>query len=275
MRPSANLVVFAAAHAACLAAVRTGVEPADLVLCLVLYVARMFGITAGYHRYFSHRTFELGRPAAFALAWLAQSSAQKSVLGWAASDEPDDVHSPVQRGFWYSHVGWIFDRSTDRTDLSKVRDLAQFPELRWLHRWELVPAATLALACFAIGGWSGLIVGFFWSTVLTWHGTFTINSLSHVFGSRRYATSDDSRNNALLAMITLGEGWHNNHHRYPGSTRQGFVWWQLDPTWWGLRALERVGVARKLRGVPDGVLREGRYLRPLADETEQLGAPAE
>ena len=215
--------VFWLIHVGCFLAIWTGVSPLWIGVCIALYAVRMFGVTAGYHRYFSHKTFKLGRVPQFLLAWLAQSTCQKSVLWWAAhhrhhhrhSDKETDIHSPHQQGFWYSHVGWILDPETDDTNMLMVRDWQRFPELLWLHRNDMVPPFSLALACFLLGGWEGLIVGFCWSTVLLWHGTFTINSLSHVFGTRRYETSDDSRNNPLLAFITLGEGWHNNHHHYP------------------------------------------------------------
>src|SRR5688500_16860860 len=202
----------------------------------------MFAVTAGYHRYFSHRSFKTSRWFQFLLAWVAQSSAQKSVLWWAAlhrhhhkhSDTDADVHSPRQRGFIYSHVGWIFDRKHQATDVEGIRDFASYPELRFLQRFELVPAVVLGVVTFVIAGWPGLVVGFFWSTVLLFHCTFFINSLAHVHGNQRYATGDDSRNNWWLAVITMGEGWHNNHHAYQRSTRQGFRWYEFDPTFYAL-----------------------------------------
>ena len=255
--------VFWLIHVGCFLAIWTGVSPLWVGVCIALYAVRMFGVTAGYHRYFSHKTFKLGRVPQFLLAWLAQSTCQKSVLWWAAhhrhhhrhSDKETDIHSPHQQGFWYSHVGWILDPETDDTNMLMVRDWQRFPELLWLHRNDMVPPFSLALACFLLGGWEGLIVGFCWSTVLLWHGTFTINSLSHVFGTRRYETSDDSRNNPLLAFITLGEGWHNNHHHYPGSCRQGFRWYEFDMTYYALRALSWVGIVRDIKEPPRHVVR--------------------
>lgn len=269
-RLSARTVLFLLLHLACATALITGVSTTDLIVCGVVYSLQMFGVTAGYHRYFSHRTYKMGRIPQFLMAGLAMSSAQKSVLWWSAhhrhhhrhSDDPTDLHSPHQDGFWYSHVGWVLDERTDDTNLSKVKDLARFPELMWLHRNELVPPAVLGFLVWAFFGWSGLIVGFLWATVLCWHCTFTINSLSHVWGTRRYETRDQSRNNPFLALLTFGEGWHNNHHRYPGSTRQGFAWWQFDPTYVGLRLLSLVGIVKGIRGVPDGVMEEGGYSRP-------------
>src|SRR5690606_29632554 len=236
---------FVLVHLACFAAIWTGVTAEALVLCVVLYVVRMVGVTAGYHRYFSHRSFKTSRVGQFLLALLAQSSAQRGVLWWAAihrphhlhSDTELDVHSPRHHGFLYSHVGWIFARRNDEVDYSTVPDLTRYPELVWLERHPYIVAAALAVGCFLLAGWPGLVVGFFWSTVLLYHGTFMINSLAHVHGTQRYLTGDDSRNNWWLALITLGEGWHNNHHAYQRSTRQGFRWWEIDPTYYVLRVL--------------------------------------
>ncbi|MEK6606782.1 MAG: fatty acid desaturase, partial [Myxococcota bacterium] len=220
---------FFAVHVVAIGAVFVGAGWAEVVLCVALYYIRMFGITAGYHRYFAHRTFKTTRAFQFLLALLGTLSVQKGVLWWAAhhrahhldSDGDNDVHSPTKRGFWWAHCGWILCRRYDATEFDRVKDLAKYPELRWLNRWHLVPPITLAAGIFLVGGWSWLVWGFFLSTVLLWHGTFTINSLAHVFGSRRYATTDTSRNNLLLALITMGEGWHNNHHKFQAATRQG------------------------------------------------------
>jgi stearoyl-CoA desaturase (delta-9 desaturase) len=204
----------------------------------------------------------------FVLAFLAQTTAQKSVLWWADkhrhhhlhSDTGEDVHSPRHKGFIYSHLGWIFSRRHDDVDLVKVADLARYPELMWLHRFELLPAIVLAGLCFLVAGWSGLVVGFFWSTVLVYHATFCINSLAHVSGSKRYVTGDDSRNNWLLAVFTMGEGWHNNHHAFQSSVRQGFRWWEIDPTYYMLRALSWLGLVWSLKTPPEQVLRNEQRL---------------
>ncbi len=246
------------AHVVCLAAIWTGFDVWDVVICLALYTVRMFGVTAGYHRYFSHRTYKMGRVPQFLMAFLAQTSAQKGVLWWAShhrhhhkfSDTPEDVHSVRHGGFWWAHVGWIFDDRWDKTELSRVKDLAKFPELMWLDRFDLLPAFVFAGACFAFGGWTGLIVWGLWSTVLLWHGTFTINSLSHVFGNRRYETTDDSKNNLWLALITLGEGWHNNHHHFQASVNQGFYWWEIDVTYYALLGLSKIGVVSDMKRPP-------------------------
>src|SRR5215217_2312460 len=263
-----QVIPFLLAHVACFAALWTGVTWEAVVLGIVLYWLRMFGITAGYHRFFSHRSYATSRVFQFMLACLAQSTAQKSVLWWAAkhrhhhlfSDTEHDVHSPRHTGFLFAHVGWIFARKHDAVDLVKVGDLTKYPELMWLHRYELVPAAVLALITFLIAGWPGLVVGFFWSTVAVYHATFCINSLAHVHGSKRYVTGDDSRNNWLLALFTMGEGWHNNHHAYQASARQGFRWWEIDATFYVLKALSWIGIVWGLKSPPVSVIRNEQRL---------------
>jgi stearoyl-CoA desaturase (delta-9 desaturase) len=278
--PSA--VPFVLAHLACLAAIWTGVTWESLGMCVVLYWARIFGIGAGYHRYFSHRAYSTSRMFQFLLAVLSQSTAQKSVLWWASkhrhhhlhSDTEHDVHSPRHTGFVYSHLGWIFSRKHDKADLVKVADLSRYPELMWLHRYELVPPIAVALICFALGGWPGLVIGFFWSTVLVYHATFCINSLAHVRGRQRYLTADDSRNNWLLAVFTMGEGWHNNHHAYQSSVRQGFRAWEIDPTFYVLKALAWFGIVWDLKTPPASVLRNEHRLgsRVVERAAAQLAA---
>jgi stearoyl-CoA desaturase (Delta-9 desaturase) len=256
-------IAFTLVHLACFGALWSGVTWQAVVIALGLFWGRMFAIGAGYHRYFSHRAYSTSRVFQFLLAAMAQSTAQKSVLWWAAkhrhhhlhSDTECDLHSPRHKGFVYSHLGWIFSRRHDATDLVKIGDFAGFPELMWLHRYELVPAAILAGICFLLAGWSGLFVGFFWSTVCVYHATFSINSLAHVLGKKRYLTGDDSRNNWLLALLTLGEGWHNNHHAYQSSVRQGFKWWEIDVTFYILKGLSWVGIVWNLKLPPQAVVR--------------------
>ena len=242
---------FYAVHVAAVVGVAlVGFSWKGVALALALYYVRMFGVTGGYHRYFSHRTYRTGRAFQLFLAVLAQTSVQKGALWWAAhhrdhhkySDTPKDPHSYRDYGFWYSHVGWILSTETEDTDYSRISDLARYPELRWLNNWHLVPPVLLAVGLYLVGSWPALVWGFFVSTTLLWHGTFTINSLSHIWGKRRYATTDDSKNNPVLAIVTMGEGWHNNHHYYPRSVRQGFQWWQIDMTYYVLRALAAVGL---------------------------------
>lgn len=275
----AQAVPFFALHLVPFAALWTGVRLQDWLLCGALYFVRMFGVTGAYHRYFAHRTYKTSRVFQFMLAFLAQTSVQKGALWWAAhhrthhkfSDMPGDPHNS-RRGFWYSHVGWILDR-TGRTDYSKVRDLAKFPELVLLNEYPHIASVSLGVAVWWFFGWSGLFIGFGLSTVLLWHGTFTINSLSHMLGTQRYAAGDDSKNNFWLALITLGEGWHNNHHHFMGSTRQGFFWWEVDITYYILRALAFVGLVWDLKPPPARVYDPASWItapRSGASETEAV-----
>jgi stearoyl-CoA desaturase (delta-9 desaturase) len=265
---TARSIPFFAVHLIAVAGVLwLGWSWSGLALAVALYYARMFGVTAGYHRYFSHRSFRTSRAMQFALALLATSSVQKGVLWWAShhrthhksSDQEGDVHSAQLDGFWWSHVGWILSEKHDRTDMTKVKDLARFPELVWLEKWHLVPPTVLGIALFAAGGWWALVWGLFVSTSLLWHGTFTINSLTHMWGRRRYFTTDDSRNNLVLALVTMGEGWHNNHHYYQRSVRQGFFWWEIDPSYYVLRAMAAVGLVWDLH-TPSRAVRDANRL---------------
>jgi stearoyl-CoA desaturase (Delta-9 desaturase) len=256
-------IPFFGIHLLCVTALITGVTSKALIMCAVLYFGRMWFITAGYHRYFSHRAYRTNRVFQFILGFGGASASQKGPLWWAAnhrhhhrySDTADDVHSPL-KGFWWSHVGWILCDKHNGWKEEDIRDFAKFPELRFLTKHDWIAPWSLGIASYVIGGWSGLVVGFFWSTVLLWHGTFTVNSLAHVMGRRRYATTDTSRNSALIALWTGGEGWHNNHHRYPFAARQGFRWWQIDTTYYVLRVLSVVGIVRDLRPVPAEVVAE-------------------
>jgi stearoyl-CoA desaturase (delta-9 desaturase) len=222
------------------------------------YFLRMFGVTAGYHRYFSHRAYKLNRFWQFVMAVLAQTSAQKGVLWWAAhhrdhhlhSDRATDLHSPVHEGFWWSHLGWILSDEYDGYKPERITDFHRYPELRFLNRFHLLPATAYGAAIVVIGGWDAFLWGFLVSTVALYHGTFLINSLTHIWGTRRFATPDESRNNFLLALVTLGEGWHNTHQHYMSSTRQGIKWWEIDVTYYVLVALSWIGITRDLRPFP-------------------------
>ncbi|PIQ24106.1 acyl-CoA desaturase [bacterium (Candidatus Blackallbacteria) CG17_big_fil_post_rev_8_21_14_2_50_48_46] len=259
-------------HLACFGALFTGVSPIALGVMAALYFVRMFAITAFYHRYFSHRSFKTSRLVQFLFGLLGASAAQQGPLWWAEkhrhhhyySDQPEDIHSPLQSGFWMSHIGWIPLKSSVGTNYSKIPDLAKFPELVWLNENHILAPVALGLLTFLLGeglahfapalgthGFQMLVWGFFISTVILYHGTFTINSLCHVWGSRRYATGDGSRNNFWLALLTLGEGWHNNHHYYATSTRQGFYWWELDISYYLLRLLGLFKLVWGFKKIPE------------------------
>ena len=277
-----STIPFILVHLGCFAAIWTGVTWPALAICITLYWLRIFAIGAGYHRYFSHRSYSTSRAFQFVLAFMSQTTTQKSVIWWASkhrhhhlySDTGHDVHSPRHHGFIYSHLGWIFSRKHDEPDFAKVSDLTRYPELMWLHKFEVLPAILLAGLCYLVAGWSGFVVGFLWSTVLVYHATFCINSLAHVSGRKRYVTGDDSRNNWLLAIFTMGEGWHNNHHAYQSSVRQGFKWWEFDPTYYLLRALSWTGLVWDLKTPPEPVLRNEQRLgaKVINRAAEELAA---
>jgi stearoyl-CoA desaturase (delta-9 desaturase) len=253
-----NLPFWGVHLAALIGAIAVGWSWAALGWLVGGYAVRMFAITAGYHRYFAHRTFKTSRVFQFILAILAMSSAQRGVLWWAAhhrhhhrySDEPEDVHSPKQRGFWWSHVQWLLGSRHVATDFDRVKDFARYPELRALNRIDLLVAVAWGFVLYFIGGPTALFWGHFVALVAAWHATFFINSLAHVWGTRPYPTGDTSRNNALLALMTFGEGWHNNHHHYQRSARQGFFWWQIDITYYVLLLLEKLRIVWEVQGVP-------------------------
>jgi stearoyl-CoA desaturase (delta-9 desaturase) len=273
----ARMIPFLAMHAVCLAVIWVGFSWAAFAVTVTLYVVRMFAITGFYHRYFSHRTFKTSRAGQFIFGLLGASAVQRGPIWWAAhhrhhhvhSDKAEDVHSPVQHGFFWSHMGWFMSSKHFVADLSRVKDLLKYPELRFLDRFDIAIPTLLGVGVFLFGillkhvapglgtnGWQMLVWGFFISTVLVYHGTYTINSLSHVFGRQRYQTGDASRNNVWLAIITLGEGWHNNHHHYPASVRQGFYWWEFDITFYMLKLMSFLGLIWDLKPVPRAV-REG------------------
>ena len=258
-------------HLACLGVFWVGWSPVAVAVAIAAYAIRMIAITGFYHRYFSHRSFQTSRPMQFIFGVIGASSVQRGPIWWAAhhrhhhvaSEQPEDPHSPVQHGFWHSHTAWFLTKEHFGTDQRRVRDLLRYPELRFLDRFDIVVPVLLAVGLFMLGGWlertapelgtsagQMLVWGFFISTVVLYHATFTINSLAHRWGSRRYATRDDSRNNFWLALITFGEGWHNNHHHYPASARQGFFWWEIDMTYYVLRMLAALGLVWDLKPVP-------------------------
>ncbi|MBK6008389.1 fatty acid desaturase [Ramlibacter ginsenosidimutans] len=251
-------VPFLAIHAGCLLLPWVGTSRVAVAVCIALYVLRMFAITAFYHRYFSHCAFRAGRPTQFVFALLGASAAQRGPLWWAShhrhhhvhSDQPQDSHSALRHGLAWSHFGWFMARGNFRPRLELVKSFARYPELRFLDRFDALVPLALAVGLYLAGGLQLLVWGFCISTVLVYHATFSINSLAHRIGSRRYATRDASRNNFWLALLTFGEGWHNNHHHYPAAARQGFFWWEIDLTWWGLKLLEKVGIVHDLRPVP-------------------------
>ena len=281
---------FIAIHLACIAVIWVGFSWVAVGVAAFLYVTRMFIITAFYHRYFSHRSFKTSRVVQFIAAFMGCAAGQRSPLWWAAhhrhhhnhSDEDPDLHSPRLTGFLWSHTGWFLTRGNLKTDTTMVRDWTRFRELAWLDRFDWIPVVLLATAMYALGVWlehaaphlgttgpQMLVWGFFISTVVLYHATYTINSLAHRFGKRRYDTGDDSRNNLMLAILTLGEGWHNNHHHYPVSARQGFYWWEIDLTYYALKAMQAMGLVWDIRPVPAKVLGRNRIADAAIEQSAQ------
>ena len=278
--PFSSLIIpFATVHLLALATpFLTGLRWKYVAVAVGFYYFRMASITIGYHRYFAHKTFKTSRAFQFVLAFLSQTSAQRGSLWWAAhhrdhhrySDTDQDVHSP-KRGLFWSHVGWILSSEFTVYDEARVKDLQKYPELRWLNTWHLVPIVLMGIAQYLIGGWQVLLWGTFVSTVMLWHGTFLVNSLNHIWGTRRYATTDTSKNNALIALLTMGEGWHNNHHHYMASANQGFMWWEIDGSFYLIKLFEKLGLVWDVRVAPkkivDGTIQaaaaRGEVAKPL------------
>ena len=286
-----RVMPFVVLHLACFAVIWVGWSPVAVGAAVALYFIRMFAVTGIHHRYFSHKTYSTSRAGQFFLALWAATTVQRGSLWWAYhhrhhhqhSDDPEDAHSPHVHGFLWSHIGWITSRRNFPTDYSKIKDLAKFPELVWLNRFDLVVPILFAAATYAAGallevyapglGTTGpqmLVWAFFISTTVLFHGTACINSMAHLMGKRRFKTDDDSRNSFILTMITLGEGWHNNHHRFQSCTRNGFYWWEIDPTYYGLKVMSWTGLIWGLKPVPQSVLDEGAH----ADHHASVAAAA-
>jgi stearoyl-CoA desaturase (delta-9 desaturase) len=266
-----RVLPFVALHIALIALLWVGWSPFAVAFSVAMYVIRMFAITGFYHRYFAHKTFQTSRAGQFIFALIGASAVQRGPLWWAShhrshhvhADQPQDVHSPHQHGFFWSHFGWFLSHANFRTQSERVRELLRYRELCWLDRFDSIVPIAFASAIFALGevlsvyapaletdGWQLLVWGFVVSTIMLYHATFCINSLAHVWGSRRYATRDQSRNNWFIALLTLGEGWHNNHHHFPGAAKQGFYWWEVDFTYYGLKLLATLGLIWNLKQVP-------------------------
>ena len=260
-----GIAPFIGLHLACAAVFWVGFSPTALWVAIASYILRTFAISAFFHRGFAHRAFHSGRVTQFVFAFVATAATQRGPLWWVAhhrrhhayADTSRDPHAAA-RGLWWSHMGWFLSRSAFDTRLERVADLARYPELRWLNRFDLLPPVFMGLGLFGLGeslaaahvdtnGWQLLVWGYVLPTVALLHATCLVNSIGHRSGARQFATRDGSRNNWWLAVLTLGEGWHNNHHRYASSARLGLNWWQIDPTYLVLRAMHRLGLVRDLR----------------------------
>ena len=273
-------IPFIVLHLGCLGVFWVGASAFAVWTAVALYFIRMAAVTGIYHRYFSHKTYSTSRPVQFLMALIGGTTVQRGPLWWAYhhrhhhkhSDHEEDAHSPIVHGFWWSHIGWITSRRNFPTDYTQVRDLHRYPELVFLNRFDALVPTAFAFSIWGLGnllhahapglhtsGWQLLVWGFFVSTTMLFHGTSCINSMAHLMGKRRFKTEDDSRNSFILAMVTLGEGWHNNHHRYMSATRNGFYWWEIDITYYILKCASWTGLIWGLKAVPASVLAEGAH----------------
>jgi stearoyl-CoA desaturase (delta-9 desaturase) len=264
-------------HLLALGALFTGFSWAAVIALLITYVVRVFALTAGFHRYFSHRSFKTSRVFQFIMAWVGTSAAQLGPMWWAAnhrhhhqhSDKPEDIHSPVVKDAFWAHIGWILCRAYGSIQHDRIKDLSKYPELRFIDRFHVLPVASLISLLYVIGaglnayypalGTSGMQMvmwGFFLSTILVYHVTFCVNSVTHIVGNKRFDNDDESRNSFWIALLTFGEGWHNNHHRWPLSARQGMYWWEFDLSYLLLRGLEKLGLVWDLKVYPEAVYAE-------------------
>ena len=269
-----RIIPFAFLHAMCLLVFYVGWSPVAVIVGTALLMIRIFAVTGFYHRYFSHKSYKTNRFWQFVFAVMGNSSVQRGPLWWAAhhrhhhkfTDQPVDVHSPRQHGFWWSHIGWITSKENFPTKKKYVKEWLKYPELRWINRYDTVIPVLLAISLYVLGfiletyapglgtsGWQMVVWGFFISTTLLFHLTATINSIDHLIGSKRYQTPDTSRNNVILAILTMGEGWHNNHHHYAVTAKQGFFWWEIDMTYYILVFMSWLGIVWDLRPVPDRI----------------------
>ena len=269
-----RVIPFILLHLSCFFVLIVGFSWIAFTACITLFAIRMFAITGFYHRYFSHKTFRTSRFVQLLFAMIGATAVQRGPLWWAAhhrghhmhSDTPEDKHSPQEYGFFWSHMGWFLTKSNFVTNTKFVRELIRFPELRIIDRFDLLMPFALCIGLFFIGyylnqyepqlntnGFQLLIWGFSVSTVMLYHATFLVNSVAHQWGKKRYETKDTSRNNFIIAILTFGEGWHNNHHHYPGSARQGFYWWEIDLTYYVLKFLAMIGIIWDIRTVSDNI----------------------
>src|SRR5712691_10483887 len=237
---------------------------------------RAIGLTLAFHRYLAHRSFQMNRAARFVWAFFGTAAMQKGPLWWAGhhvnhhryADRDGDPHSPAISGFYYAHIGWFLnDAKHDRLEPTNpvVRDFSKAPELAWLERCYWAPPLAFAVALFLIGGWPFFVWGFAVPTMTLAHATFAINTVNHLWGSRRFDTHDESRNNPLTAFFAAGEGWHNNHHRYQRAARNGFYWWEVDITWYVIRAMAAVGLAWNIQAVPARICSEANAVKARRD----------
>lgn len=249
-------------HLGLLFAPMTFTWQAFAVFLFLSWVTLGLGITLGYHRLLTHRSFKAAKGLEYFLSLCGALAAQGGPMKWVAthrvhhafSDRPQDPHSPT-RGFWWAHMGWLFvydevlDHPTDHWRY--VPDIANDPVHRFISQKNIILQLTLGLLLFFWGGWSFVIWGIFARIVFTWHCAWLVNSACHLWGYRNYETGEGSRNNLWFALLTYGDSWHNNHHAYPTSAAHGLRWWEFDVTYLTIRLFARIGLVRKVQ-LPNG-----------------------
>jgi stearoyl-CoA desaturase (delta-9 desaturase) len=261
--PSA--LFFAAVHGVALLAVTCFSWSALGVAIALHWLFGSIGICLAYHRLLTHRSFQVPKGLEYALATVGAMALQGGPIFWVAGHRQHHLYTEdaerdpyaASKGFWWSHMGWLFyhrPETFDRQVYSQFApDLARDPYYRWLDRNFLLLQVPLAIGLYLVGGWSFVLYGVFVRAVTLWHSTWLINSATHLFGPRRFAIDDGSRNLWWAALLTYGEGWHNNHHAYPNVAKAGWRWWEIDVTWWAIWTLERLGLAKRVVRPPAGL----------------------
>jgi len=267
-----QIVIFWTVQASALLVFAVPFRWAFVAVWAASHFLRAIGLTLAFHRYFAHRAFKMNRVARFVWTWIGTAAMQKGPIWWAGhhvnhhkyADRDGDPHSPMVSGVYYAHIGWFLnDTKNDKLESNNpvIRDFSKVPEIAFIEKYYFIPPLSLAIAMFAIGGFPLLIWGFCLPTMTLAHATFAINTVNHMFGSRRFETVDESRNNPVTAFFAVGEGWHNNHHRYQRAARNGFYWWEFDPTWYVIRAMKAVGLAWDVQPVPKRIYEEARVVK--------------
>jgi stearoyl-CoA desaturase (Delta-9 desaturase) len=245
------------------------------LLALGSYLVRMWAVTVGYHRYFSHRAFKTSRVFQFIIGVMGTLAVERGPLWWGAlhrrhhtyADSDDDIHSPTLHGFFWAYIGWMHSKThTATTDYAAMRDFKRFRELYWLNEYYIVAPLVACGLLFVFCDYATFVWVVLVATVVQWHALFASNTFCHLFGSRRFDTKDTSTNNAVCALLVLGEGWHNNHHFFPGSARQGFYWWEYDVGYYSIKLLQALRLVWDVREVPARVLRQAAAHQPAASQ---------
>lgn len=246
-----------------------------LITLLLLWISGSLGIGMGFHRLLTHRSYKSPKAVEYFLTLCGTLALEGGAINWvvthrihhANTDVPGDPHTP-RDGRWWSHMGWILRGTAQQHEeavmLRYAPDLMKDPVHLWLNRLYFIPLVVCGLLLFAFGGWSELMWGVFLRVTFGLHATWLVNSATHMWGTRRFVTSDDSTNNWWVALLTFGEGWHNNHHAHPRAAKHGLAWYELDLNWWGIKALKILGLAKGIRLVDKGKTIKMKELRKAA-----------